>query len=632
MSNLRDILRFGWPYLRRYRTRFFLGILLGLLFSAVNGALVPAFKVIMDRLDPPTQTLKEEVAKVSYLDKFPRLKKPFEALEMSTKRFREEVMTALDVWLPKAHRKLDSRQIAGVLLLFPLLMAIRGFTGYLSSYCLGWVTERVINNMQVDVLKKLHSLSIDYFNKSKLGDLTARVQSDTAWLHRSLNLGLSDLIKEPSTVFFVFVVLFLMDAKMTLFLLVLLPACVLPVVILGKKIRRASDRSVSTKVSQSSLLFEILTGIRVVKAFGLEAYQAERFGDHAHDLVRYGVKSVQAKELVNPIIETVTAFIFGVLVIFLFVSGREPKEMMPFVLGLVAVYTPFKKIANLHILFEQSSAGVRRLGQILEEQPTVVEPSQPIKPARFSHSIELDQVCFGYGGDTVLRGVTLTIPAGQKVGVAGESGSGKSTLLNLLFRFYDPTSGSIRLDGVDLRSMHTADLRHQMALVSQEVVLFDQTVAENIACGRLGASRSDIEEAAKAAFAHDFIESIPGGYDARVTERGSNLSGGQRQRLAIARAFVRNAPILVLDEATASLDSKSESEVQRSIDALAEHRTVFCVAHRLSTLINMDRILVLEKGRIVEDGSFQELLKKGGLFAAMARRQGIENSISGSLS
>lgn len=624
MSNLRDILRFGWPYLRRYRTRFFLGILLGLLFSAVNGALVPAFKYCLDRIDPPARVVEEKVVRASYLDKFPALKQRLEAIEATTKEWRNSVAEGLDAWLPLAHRPLDAKQVTGILLLFPFLMALRGFTGYLSSYCLGWVTERVINNMQVDVLKKLHSLSLDYYNKSQLGDLSARVQSDTSWLHRSLNLGLSDLIKEPSTVLFIFLVLFVMDAKMTLFLLVLLPACVLPVVILGKKIRKATDRTVRTKVSQSSLLFEVLTGIRVVKAFGLEEYQAERFGEHARDLVRFGVKGVQAKELVNPIIETVTAFIFGLLVIVLFINNREPKEMFPFVIGLVAVYTPFKKIANLHVLFEQSSAGVRRLVQILEEKPSVVEPTQPRTPGRFQKAIELDRVSFGYGDDLVLKEVSLTIPAGQKVGVAGESGSGKSTLLNLLFRFYDPTSGAIRLDGLDIREMHTSELRGQMALVSQEVVLFDQTVAENIACGRLGANRQEIEAAAQAAFAHEFIQAMPNGYDSRVTERGTNLSGGQRQRLAIARAFVRNAPILVLDEATASLDTKSEQEVQRSIDALAEHRTVVCVAHRLSTLINMDRILVLEKGRIVEDGSFQELLRKGGLFASMARRQGID--------
>jgi len=209
------------------------------------------------------------------------------------------------------------------------------------------------------------------------------------------------------------------------------------------------------------------------------------------------------------------------------------------------------------------------------------------------------------------------------LGIAGESGSGKSTLVNLLFRFYDPTSGAIRIDGKDLRTLALSDLRDRMALVSQEVVLFNMTVAENIACGRPGATRAEIEAAARAAFAHEFIERLPQGYDTAVAERGVNLSGGQRQRLAIARAFVRNAPILVLDEATAALDAQSEAEVQVAIERLEENRTVICVAHRLSTLRSMDRILVLSAGRVVEDGGFEDLLRRGGRFAEMAARQGI---------
>ena len=256
---------------------------------------------------------------------------------------------------------------------------------------------------------------------------------------------------------------------------------------------------------------------------------------------------------------------------------------------------------------------------------TVVEPTQPSAVPAFSKGLRLKGVSFSYGDKTVLNDVNLEIPAGQRVGIAGESGSGKSTLLNLLFRFYDPTAGTIEFDGVDIRKIRTDDLRHQMALVSQEVVLFDQSIAENIACGKLGASRSEIEGAARAAFADEFIREKPGGYDERVTERGANLSGGQRQRLCIARAFVRNAPVLVLDEATASLDTQAEAEVQKSIDALSERRTVVCVAHRLSTLANMDRIIVLKNGQVVEDGGFQELIKRGGLFATMARGQGIES-------
>jgi len=264
-----------------------------------------------------------------------------------------------------------------------------------------------------------------------------------------------------------------------------------------------------------------------------------------------------------------------------------------------------------------------RLKEILSTEPTVIDPPQPKPMPVFAKEIRFDNVRFGYRDNPVLHDFSLVIPRGARLGLAGESGSGKTTLLNLLYRFYDPTAGALKIDGLNLREVSTRDLRAQMALVSQDTVLFDDTVAGNIAAGRPGATRAEIEAAARAAFAHDFIIQLPQGYDNQIGERGGTLSGGQRQRLAIARAFVRNAPILVLDEATASLDSKAEAEVQAAIDVLAEHRTVICVAHRLSTLATMDRIIVLAEGRIVEQGGYQELLKADGPFAAMARRQGI---------
>jgi subfamily B ATP-binding cassette protein MsbA len=297
--------------------------------------------------------------------------------------------------------------------------------------------------------------------------------------------------------------------------------------------------------------------------------------------------------------------------------------MVSLLAGAAVIYTPVKKLAAIHVLLQQTDAGVRRLMQIQAERPAITQPAAPLRLTSFQRDLVLDRVSFSYGHQLVLEEVSLRLPRGGRLGLAGESGSGKSTLVNLLFRFYDPTSGSIRFDGTDLRQVALTDLRQLMALVSQEIVLFDLTVAENIACGRPGATREQIEAAARAAFADEFIRQLPHGYDTRIGERGVTLSGGQRQRLAIARAFVRDAPILVLDEATASLDSQAEAEVQAAIDRLAEHRTVLCVAHRLSTLRHMDEIAVLIQGRVVESGTFEQLVRRGGPFAAMARKQGI---------
>ena len=296
---------------------------------------------------------------------------------------------------------------------------------------------------------------------------------------------------------------------------------------------------------------------------------------------------------------------------------------MGFLTGMVMLYQPIKKLAGINTYFQEAVVGANMVREVMNEEASVKEKPAAEKLAKFNGSILFEGVEFSYSEEVVLREFNLAVPKGKKLGVVGESGAGKSTLVSLLLRFYDPTKGCITIDGTDIREVSFESLRTQMALVSQEVVIFDQTVAENIACGKLEASREEIIEAAKAANAHEFIEGLPEGYDTRLGEQGTRLSGGQRQRIAIARAFVRQAPILVLDEATASLDSKAEAEVQTAIDRLEEGRTVLCVAHRLSTLRRMDKIIVLDQGRVVESGSFEELLEGEGVFAELARKQGL---------
>jgi subfamily B ATP-binding cassette protein MsbA len=517
----------------------------------------------------------------------------------------------------------DWRQVLGGLLIFPALVAIRGIMGYLSSYCMAWVGEKVVNDLRTDVLVKLNTLSLDYFNRATMGDMITHVNGDTATLQRCLRVACADLIQQPMTAIGVLAALCVLDWRLTLAAMIFFPACIIPVFVLGKKARRAARASTEVGITQSSLLFEILSGIRVVKAFGLEKFQVGRFREYSDRMVRQNMKGIRAKELINPIIETVSVIGFGMLVIYIAFKQHPVADMVGFLTGLIFFYTPVRRLAAIHVIFEQTAIGVTRLLRILQQQPSVKDPVEP-KPLRaFDRGLTLENVTFSYGHEPVLQALSLEVPRGRKLGVAGESGSGKSTLVNLLFRFFDPTAGAIRIDGLDLREIACADLRRLMALVSQDVVLFDMTVAENIALGKKGATRAEIEAAARAAFAHEFIAAMPQGYDTRVGERGVTLSGGQRQRLCLARAFVRNAPILVLDEATASLDSKAEAEVQAAIDRLAEHRTVVCVAHRLSTLAAMDRIIVLTEGRLVESGGFDELLRRGGVFADMAARQGI---------
>jgi len=294
-----------------------------------------------------------------------------------------------------------------------------------------------------------------------------------------------------------------------------------------------------------------------------------------------------------------------------------------FIAALFVFSGSVKKLSGIGFYFTQLALALERLMALFKLQPTVREIENPVPLPDFTRSLEFRDVCFSYGESPVLDHISFTLLRGQRLGLAGESGSGKSSLINLVFRFYDPTAGQVEIDGIPVPQLRMADLRQQLAFVSQDILLFNATVAENIAAGKIGATREEVITAAREAHAHDFITALPEGYDTPLGERGQRLSGGQRQRIAIARAFVRNAPILVLDEATASLDSQSEAEVQKAIDHLAENRTVICVAHRLSTLRSMDTILVLEKGRIIEQGSFDQLLAQRGVFTAMAARQSI---------
>jgi ABC-type multidrug transport system fused ATPase/permease subunit len=369
----------------------------------------------------------------------------------------------------------------------------------------------------------------------------------------------------------------------------------------------------------------MLQSIRIVKAYGLESLQTSRFGILSRRLFGHTMKTIRSQEKVGPLVEFMGVSAMGGLILFVVATERSMSDMVVFFGALATFYSPVKKLANLHVLIEKTSIGVDRLMKVLDEKPSVTECESAVALSQFKRSISFENVSFAYDQAKVIDRLNLDIPRGQKLGIAGESGSGKSTLINLFFRFFDPTEGTIKLDGIDFRDYSQKELRQLMALVSQDVVVFDQTVFDNIGCGKEGSSNEAIQSAAMNAHADGFIQNLPEGYETILGERGTSLSGGQRQRISIARAFVRNAPILVLDEATAALDSASEGEVQNAIDELAKDRTVICIAHRLSTLQQMDRIIVLAEGAIVEDGSFDSLIQKGGVFASMAKRQGINS-------
>ena len=615
MHKLKHIFTFITPYVKPYWGRLLAGLFFGVLFGASNGLVLWATKTLLDRLDPQTVA---EAANATATDT--------EAGNWFTETaasIQTSVIGTLDPWLPRMGDELTWMQIIGGLLVFPLLVGFRGSTKFLGAYCLAWASERVINDLRVAVFRNLSRLSIRFFNKSTTGDLITRINGDALLLQTCLSSGVGHLVAEPVAVISVFTGLCLIDWQLTLSVLVLFPICVVPIVYFGKKARRATRRKVEANVNQSSLAVEMFSGMRVIKAFGLEGMRVNRFRELSEQLIRQTMKTVRSREIVGPLVETVSMIGIGALILYVVYTNRSIPDLVVFFTGVLMFYTPIRKLARWHVQIEEASVGAQRLMNVLDEKPDILDQAEPKPMNSFEQGIEWSSISFAYEEENVLKDFSLHVTKGTKLGIVGESGSGKSTLINLLFRFHDPDAGAINLDGHDLRELRISDCREQMALVSQEVVLFDLTVAENIALGHAGCTREQVEEAARHAHAHEFIEALPEGYDTRIGERGVTLSGGQRQRLAIARAFVRNAPILVLDEATAALDSKAETEVQAAIDRLSENRTVLCVAHRLSTLRSMDRIIVLSQGQTIEEGTFDELLAKDGVFFGLARAQGI---------
>ncbi len=632
MNTFLETAKFSRPYLARYWPRFAMGVFLGVVFGFSNMLIVGALYIVSNRVMDPAavhytvEQGKEAKAAASAI-KEQKANEPenaaIQSLKVKSATFKQDLYLLLDPWLPLKGRPLDWRQIAGGLLILPFCVVLRGAIGYGSSYCLAWSGLRITNDVKSDAFRKISSLSLDFFQKTTTNELITRIEADGAALNNFLRMGMSDLVKEPSTIFFMLGFMFLIDWKFTLISLAFAPLCVIPTRLVAKKVKDLGRRDFTTGVGQGSVTLESFQNVRITKAYALEEVHAQAFFKSGERSGYFTVKSIQSREMLNPIVQTLNAMGISAVILYAVWTHCDFDTITAFIAALSVFGASVKKINGIGIYLIQLSVALERLMALFKLQPTVREAEHPVAMGDFTRGLEFRNVSFSYGDAPVLDDVSFTLARGQRLGLAGESGSGKSSLINLVFRFYDPTGGRIEIDGVPLETLRIADLRFHLALVSQDILLFNATVAENIGFGKIGATRDEIIAAAREAHAHDFIEALPQGYDTPLGERGQRLSGGQRQRIAIARAFVRNAPILVLDEATASLDSQSEAEVQKAIDHLAENRTVICVAHRLSTLRSMDRILVLDKGRIVEQGSFDQLLAQRGIFTAMAARQSI---------
>lgn len=514
--------------------------------------------------------------------------------------------------------------VAAVLLLFLL----KGFFGFLQSYIMSDIGQRVVRDIKSQLYAKIQSLSLDYFTHKRGGELMSRITNDVKIVENAVSYGSTDLIYQSLQVVIFAVVIFFIYFKMALVAFVFLPLISLPIIKVGKALRKLSKRSQEKIADTNSLLYETIMGARIVKAFNMEEYEVNKFNQVNADYYKISMKSIKRTLLLNPSTEFL-GVIAGVLVFFWggreVIAGRLSFGVFGLFLGsLLSLIRPFKKISQVNALNQQAMAASERIHEVLDTEASVKEP-QPAKIlSGFKKDIRFNDIWFSYADTQILKGINLDIEYGQMLAIVGPSGSGKSTLVDLIPRFYDPQNGAVLIDGVNIRELSLKSLRSQVGIVNQETMLFNDTIRANIAYGKPNASLAEIEEAARKAHAHDFILNCPQGYETVIGDRGVMISGGERQRIAIARALLKDAPILILDEATSQLDSTSERIVQEALDRLVSGRTVFMIAHRLSTVRKANRIVVLDKGSIVEQGTHIELLEKNGLYKRLYMAQELQ--------
>ena len=595
-----------WGFVRPYRLRFFLGLGCGILYGFTNGLLIVVSNVVMHLTFE-----KDNSGLVRKLENVPQ-------------RFRPAGHW-LAAHLPDLHAP-NSQNIQILLISsIPAVMLVRITLGYLSVYLTNWSAMHAIADIRIKLFAHLQNLSLGFFNRTSTGELIARVTNDTVVLYGIIGGAFSSMVRDPVTILFTLAIVLKIQPSLTLVSVIVFPACIVPIVIFGRKVRKSARAVQQYNAELTNLMHESFTGNRVIKAYNLEATVIGQFNAIAQKYVNQLMRVIRANEIPSQLMELFGAT--GIALVFLYVlrlpEGQRPdmEDFGVFVLAIVSIYGPIKNLTRLHNQLHQARAASERVFQLLATENTIPEPAAPKMLHADKADIVIENVGFSFGDKKVLQNINLTVRAGQMVALVGASGSGKTTLANLLLRFYDPDGGTIKIGGVDLRDVTTRDLRNQIAVVAQENILFNESIRRNIELGRLGATNDEIAAAAQHAHATEFIAQKPQGFDTVIGEKGVSLSGGQRQRLAIARAVLKNAPILVLDEATSALDTESERAVQSALDELMKGRTTICIAHRLSTILHADLIVVLDQGKIVETGTHDELAQRRGVYQKLYELQ-----------
>ncbi len=500
--------------------------------------------------------------------------------------------------------------------------AVKSVAGYGEAVLLSRVGLQVIADMQSRLFNHLMRLDVAFFHANPSGKILSRLTNDISAMRFAVTDALTGAGRDSSQVLFLVATMFYQDWQMSCWTFFVFPVAILPISKLGRRMRKVTADTQEHQGQLMTYLGQAVQGIRVVKAYGMEDYERRKVRALVETVAGLIYRAARVRAASSPIMEFLGGIAITVVILYggwrVIAGHTTPGAFFSFITALMLAYRPMKSLAGLNTNLQEGLAGAARTFSVLDTEPTIADRAEAGDLRISDGAVRLDHVFFTYdGAKAVLDGITLDVPGGRTVALVGPSGAGKTTVLNLLPRFFDVTDGRVLIDGQDVREVTVASLRSRIALVSQEITLFDDSIRANIAYGRFGATDEEIEAAARAAAAHDFILALPEGYETVVGERGLSLSGGQRQRLAIARAMLKNAPILLLDEATSALDTESERQVQRALEHLMQGRTTIVIAHRLSTVVKADVIHVLDGGKVVESGDHAALLQQGGVYARL---------------
>lgn len=509
------------------------------------------------------------------------------------------------------------------------VMLLKGLSGFGHTYIMRFISANVVHDLRIGLYGRVLKLSPAFFGARKTGELLSRFTNDITVIQHTVTEGFAHIIREPMTIIGFMGLLFYLHAGLAVVSLLIMPPIAILIKLLGEKVRKKTTEAQEKISGVSSIIQETLWGIRVVQAFGMEGYEQKRFTMASREFLKAVLKSGKYYLMSSPIMEFLGAV--GIAVILIYAGyrvmpgadgGMTAGKFIAFLAAVFSMYAPAKNLTRANNMLQQAKAASARVFELMDEKPDVAEKPGAVRLSPLKSGIEFRNVSFSYDGITpVLKNINFEAEKGMVVAVVGASGAGKTTLVNLIPRFYDVDEGCIAIDGVDIRDATISSLRGQIGIVTQEVILFNDTAANNISYGHPDISMARVEDAARAANADRFITDLRGGYDALVGERGVSLSGGQRQRIAIARAVLKDPALLIFDEATSALDSESENQVQSAMELLMKDRTVFVIAHRLSTVRNADRILVIEGGSIAEEGGHFELIQKRGVYNRLYEMQ-----------